>query len=124
MTKAGQVKVELRPMSLKSITPPIPRLEKEKEMLVEDLTKMGYKGLLLEPWSLKSKAMVQEFQGKCSNKWEGTIRRDSEYWTANLRAEVYGFQKEGRMRVGRTKTWVNSKFKTSINPKDGHAVCD
>ena len=28
------------------------------------------------------------------------------------------------MRVGRTGTWINGKFKTSINPKDGHAVSD
>ena len=28
------------------------------------------------------------------------------------------------MHVGRTKTWIDGKFKTSINPKDGHAVSD
>ena len=28
------------------------------------------------------------------------------------------------MRAGRTKTWVDNKSKTSINPKDGHAVSD
>ena len=28
------------------------------------------------------------------------------------------------MRAGRTRTWIDGKFKTSINPKDGHAVSD
>ena len=58
MTKARQVKVGPLLVSLKSVTPAIPGLEKEKEMLVEDLTKMGCEGLLLEPWSLKNESMV------------------------------------------------------------------
>ena len=28
------------------------------------------------------------------------------------------------MRVGQTGTWIDGKFKTSINPKDGHAISD
>ena len=67
MAKVGHVKVELHPVSLKSVTPAIPRKDREKEMLVEDLTKMGCKGLLLEPWTLKIETMVQEFQRECSN---------------------------------------------------------
>ena len=80
MAKARCIKVELYPVSLKSVAPAIPKNDEEKKMLIEDLTKMGCKGLLLEPWTLKSEAMVQEFQGKHSNEWEGTIRRDPEYW--------------------------------------------
>ena len=83
MMKAGCVKVELYPMSLKSVVPAIPGNDKEKKMLVEDLTKISCKGLLLEPWVLKSEAMVQEFQRKRSKKWEGTICRDLEHWTAD-----------------------------------------
>ena len=68
--------------------------------------------------------MVQEFQALRSNKWEGTIRKDPKHWTVDLSTEVYNFQKEGRMCAGRTGTWINGKFKTSINPKEGHAVSD
>ena len=85
---------------------------------------MGCEGLLLESWALKSKSMVQEFQGQRSNEWEGTIYRDPEHWTADSWAEVYNFRKEGRMRAGKTETWVDGKFKTTINPKDGHVVSD
>ena len=28
------------------------------------------------------------------------------------------------MRTGRSETWIDNKFKTSINPKDGHAISD
>ena len=55
------MKVEVHPVSLKSVIPAVPWDKKEKEMLVEDLTRMGCKDLLLEPWNLKSKAMAQEF---------------------------------------------------------------
>ena len=61
MGKVGTVKVEVHPMSLKSVILVVPKDEKEKELLVEDLTRMGYKGLLVEPWVLKSKVMAQEF---------------------------------------------------------------
>ena len=47
MAKAGCVKVEPYPMSLKSVAPTIPINDEEKKMLVEDLTKMGCEGLLL-----------------------------------------------------------------------------
>ena len=58
MGKAGTVKVEVHPVSLKFVTPVVPKNEKEKELLVEDLTQMGCEGLLLQPWALKSKAMA------------------------------------------------------------------
>ena len=124
MAKAGCVKVELYPMSLKSVALAMPKNNEEKKMLVEDLTKMGCEGLLLEPWVLKNEAMVQEFQGKRSNKWEGTIRRDAEHWTMDSWAEVYNFRKEGRKQARRSEKWVDDKFETTINTKDGHTVSD
>ena len=83
MRKTRTVKLEVHPVSLKSVTPVVPWNKKEKEMLVEDLTKMGCEGLLLEPWNFKNKAMAQEFQHKRSNKWKGTIQRALERWTAD-----------------------------------------
>ena len=38
--------------------------------------------------------------------------------------EVYGFWKEGCKLVGRTDRWIDSKFRSPINSKDGHAVDD
>ena len=118
------VKTEFLLVSLKSLAPVIPVKDEKKLHLVEDLTKMGCKGLILEPWALNSEAIAEEFQVQRSNKWEGTIWRDPKHWTADSWAEVYNFRKEGRMRAGWTGTWIGGKFKTSINPKDGHTVCD
>ena len=42
----------------------------------------------------------------------------------DLWAEVYSFRKEGRERAGRTNKWVDDKFNTSINPKNGHTISD
>ena len=43
------MKVEVHPVSLKSVITVVPQDKKEKEMLVEDLIRMGCEGLLLEP---------------------------------------------------------------------------
>ena len=43
---------------------------------------------------------------------------------ANSWIEVYSFQKEGRGMAGRTDKLTEGKFRTTIKPKDGHAVGD
>ena len=58
MEKVGTVEIENLCVSLKSVVPVVPKDEKEKQQLVEDLTQMGCEGLLVEPWALKSEAMV------------------------------------------------------------------
>ena len=69
MAKAGTraVKIELPPVSLKSVNPVVPKDKKEKEQLLEDLTQMGCEGLLAEPWTLRSEEMAQEFLQPRSN---------------------------------------------------------
>ena len=49
MAKTSTVKVEVPLVSLKSVTPIVPKNEEEKQQLVEDLTRMGCEGLLQEP---------------------------------------------------------------------------
>ena len=39
-------------------------------------------------------------------------------------AEVYSFPKEGRSLASRTDKYVDVKFSTTINPKDGHTVAN
>ena len=38
--------------------------------------------------------------------------------------EVYSFRKEGRTVAGRTNQWIDGKFGSPINSKDGHTVDD
>ena len=68
--------------------------------------------------------MVKEFIRERSNKWEGTLRRDLERWTAELWAEVYNFPKEGRGWASRTDKFASNKFSTPVDPKDECAVAD
>jgi hypothetical protein len=41
--------VEQAPIPLKNVSPAIPKSESELKELIEDLTRMGYKGLLAKP---------------------------------------------------------------------------
>ena len=59
--KAETVKVEMHPVSLRSICPVVSKDEEEKRLLVEDLAWIGCKDLLAQPWSLRREDMVQEF---------------------------------------------------------------
>ena len=124
MGKTGTVKVEVPSVSLKSVVPVVPKNEQEKQQLEDDLKRMRCHGLFLQPWSLKSEVMVQEFLQIRCNEWEGTIRREPEQWIVEFQAEVYNFQKEGKTLASRTNKYIDSKFSTSINPKDGHVVSD
>ena len=58
MAGARAVKVELSSVSLKFVNPVVPRNKKEKDELLEDLIRMGYRGLLAKSWTLKNKAMA------------------------------------------------------------------
>ena len=82
MEKIEVVKAEMHMVNLRSIVPAVPKDEGKKILLIEDLTQIGCKGLLIQPWSLRSKEMVREFSQECSNEWEGMIRRDPERWTS------------------------------------------
>ena len=84
MGEIGVVKVEVHPMSLRSIVPVVPKDEGEKRQLVEDLTRIGCEGLLVQPWCLKSEDMVGEFSQVCSNEWKSMIQRDPEQWTTDM----------------------------------------
>ena len=67
MAGTSAAKVEYLPVSLKAVIPVIPASDHESDQLIEDLTKMGCEGLLAAPWSVRSEAMVQEFQHPRSN---------------------------------------------------------
>ena len=107
-----------------SVVPTVPKDEGEKLLLIEDLTWIACEGLLAQPWSLRSKDMAREFLQECSNKWEGTIRKDSNRWIAETWTEVYNFPKEGRGQASWTDKFAQGKFSVPVNPKDGYIVVD
>ena len=121
---SGKIGGKLHLVSLRSVILAMPQDEAKKIMLVEDLTRIGCKGLLIHPWSLRSEEMVRKFFQERSNKWEDTLRRDLEKWTAELWAEMYNFPKERRGWAYWTDKFAFGKFSTPVNPKDGYAIAD
>ena len=102
-TRSGN---EPHPVSLRSVLPAVPHDEAEKMMLVEDLIRIGCKGLLTHPWSLRNEEMVREFSQECSNEWESTLKRDPERWTTVLWAEVYQLSNHPTSKINVNSFWM------------------
>ena len=67
MEKIEAVKAKMHIVSLRSIVLAVSKDEGEKLSLIEDLTRTGCKGLLAQPWSLKSEEMAKEFSQERPN---------------------------------------------------------
>ena len=67
-------KIEQVHIPLKNVSPAILKNEVELKELIEDLTRMGYEGLLSKPWSLRSEATLEEILFERGNQWFRTMR--------------------------------------------------
>ena len=68
--------------------------------------------------------LVVELLGEKDNCWHGTVRQALEKWTAKEWRKVYGFAREGEGMASRTDRFINGKFSSRVNPKDGYVVVD
>ena len=68
MVKAGAI-------SLKAVVPGLPKNSKDRELLEEDLRRIGCHGLLGKPWGLRMEEMVAEIIGEKDNRWDGTVHQ-------------------------------------------------
>ena len=84
MVKAGA-------MALKAVVPRVPRSAKDRELLEEDLRRIGCHDLMGKPWGLRMEEMVAELMGEKNNRWHGTVQQAPERWTATEWRKVYGF---------------------------------
>ena len=76
--------------------------------------------MLAKPWNLRAENTLREFRFERGDQWLGTKRRNSEYWTPDVRNKVYGFLRGGGegwagCRDGR----FAGKFRADPDPKDG-----
>ena len=67
MGKIETMKAEMPIVSLRSIVPAMTKDENEKLQFMEDLSWIGFEGLLAQPWSLRSEEMAREFLQERSN---------------------------------------------------------
>ena len=115
-------------VSLRNVTPVIPRDKKERAMLKSDLQKLGCTRLLERPWNLKNEEFIQQFvlirehKMERSNIFDTTIRDRPEEWTAGVWREVYDFQPGGGGMANRIDLYIEGKFRNEADPKDGFLV--
>ena len=112
------------PFTLRFVVPAKPKEPGEKAHLEEDLTRIGYIGLLSKPWSVKDEKMVRELTTGSPNQYEGTIRARPETWDAEKWREAYGFSVGEEGFASRTDKFISGKFRNAANPKDGFAIAD
>ena len=117
MVKAGA-------MALKAVVPGIPKTVKDRELLEEDLRRIGCHGFLGKPWGLRMEDLVAELLGGKDNRWDGTVRQAPEKWTVKEWRKVYGFGRGGEGMASRTDQFIDGMFSGRVNPKDGYAVAD
>ena len=115
-------------VSLRNMTPVILGDEGEHTVLKSDLHNIGCAGLLERLWNLKNEEfiqqfmMIQEHKLERSNIFHTTIRDRPEEWTAGVWREVYDFLPGGGGMANRTNQYVEGKFHSEANPKDGFPV--
>ena len=117
MVKTGAI-------ALKAVVPGMPKSVKERELLEEDLRRIGCHGFLGKPWGLRMEEMVAELIGEKDNRWDGTVRQAPEKWTAKEWRKVYNFERGGEGMASRTDRFIDGMFAGRVNPKDGYAVAD
>ena len=67
MVKAGT-------KALKAVVSGIPKSAKDRELLEEDLWRIGCHGFMGKPWELRMEDLVVELLGEKDNRWHGTMR--------------------------------------------------
>ena len=117
MVKAGV-------MALKAVVPGILKSVKDRELLEEDLQRIGCYGFIEKPWGLRMEDLVAKLLGNKDNRWDGTVRQAPERWTAKEWGKVYGFEREGEGMASWTDRFIDGMFSGRVNPKDGYVVAD
>ena len=117
MVKAGA-------MALKVVVPGVPKSVRDRELLEEDLQRIGCHRFMGKPWGLWMEDLVVELLGDKDNRWDGTVCQAPEKWTAKEWRKVYSFGRGGEGMASRTDRFIDGMFSGRVNPKDGYAVVD
>ena len=105
---------ELPLVTLKMVVLGIPKGEKERSLLEEDLQWIRCHSLLEWPWCLKDEAMVAELLTKKLNKWDNTLQtcnRNQMDGRPTSSEVSTTFQEEEK---GKPLRWTNSSRVSSL----------
>ena len=112
-------------LSLRTVTPSIPKGGLERTQLEEDLRRMRCVGLLQQLWGLKHKEIVRKLVAmERPNIFNGTIWDQPQLWTADLWRDVYNFPEGGAELANRMDGYIEGRFIHQVDPKDGYPVRD
>ena len=111
-------------MALKAVVPGAPKSVRDRELLEDDLRRIGCHGFMGRPWGLRMEDMVVELLGDKDNRWHGTVGQALEKWIAKEWHKVYGFGRGGEGMASRTDQFIDGMFSGHVNPKDGYVVVD
>ena len=117
MVKAGA-------MALKAVVPGVPKSMRDWEFLEEDLRQIGCHEFMGRPWGLRMVDMVVELLEDKDNRWEGIVRQAPERWTVKEWRKVNGFARGGKGMASRTNQFIDGRFSSRVNPKNGYVVVD
>ena len=117
MVKAGA-------MALKAVVLGVPKSVRDRELLEEDLRRIGCHRFMGRPWGLRIEDMVVELLDDKDNRWHRTVRQAPEKWTVKEWRKVYSFGRGGEGMAFRTDQFIDGMFSDRVNPKDGYAVVD
>ena len=92
--------VKVGAMALKAIVPGVLGNVDERELLKEDLYRIGCHRILEKPWNLRVKEMVAELMGEKDNRKHGTVRQAPKKWMLVEWWKVYGFPRQDKVRHG------------------------
>ena len=97
---------------MKPLVSAIPTDDEQLRDLGEDLRIISCQGLLAQPWNVQEDNILREFKFKRGNQWIGTKTRDSDNWTPDTWARVYGFKRGvGEGWAGRKDGLFAGKFR-------------
>ena len=96
----------------------------ERELPEEDLRRISCHGILEKPWNLRMEEMVAELMGEKDNRWHGTVRHAPKKLTSMEWRKVYGFLRQRERMALQMDQFIDGKFSTHVNPKDGYVVSE
>ena len=111
-------------MALKAVVLGVPCDASKREMLEEDLHWLGYHRFMEQSWNLKTESIVLELLVDKDNRWLGMVRQTLEKWTSIEWRKVHGFLKQTEGMATWTDQYIDGKFSTWVNPKDGYVVLE
>ena len=116
--------VKARAMALKAVVLGVPKSVRDRELLEEDLRRIGCHGFMDRPWGLQMEDTVVELLGDKDNRSHGTVRQAPEKWTAKEWRKVYGFGRGGEGMASQIDRFIDGMFSGQVNPKDSYVVVD